>query len=378
MASGPYPDIRRGTWAIQWFDGVRWKRTVVVKKRPGWKEGDAMPKNPPPEAKAALGEYQKKEDQARKRKGYHPDRLLSEFLQAHLDGYDVSRQPGSKLALLQVTAVFREWCDSNKLKKLEDVTSEVCHQWMADRAATKAVRSGKKLEYATLKKELGLLATAWSEALRRGNVESNPWKTVQVPGKPSSKKRGSWSPEEYEKLLAVCRPWLRDFLIFGCHTGLRVEALGGVEWRDVKPEQERAGGLGHLIVRPELDKSGKGYSVPIHPKVHDLIARRFIHSRFEHDLILATPRGIPVSSKNVTAKAIVAACKRAGLKRPDSPNHHCRRTFGRWAVLGHLTGKRVPVYIVSQWLGHASIQMTQRYLDVSESDSSAFMMGMND
>ncbi len=275
MASGPYPDIRRGTWSIQWWDGRRWTRTVVIKKRPGWKEGDPMPANPPPEAKVALGVFQKKEDQARKRKGYHPDRLLSEFLQAHIDGYHIGRQPGSKKALEQAVAVFLGWCDGHKVKKLEEATSEVCHRWMADRAATQGVRSGKPLEHATLRKELGLLATAWSEGLRRGTVEFNPWKSVEVPGKPSAKKRGSWSPEEFERLIAVCRPWLRDFLVVGCHTGLRVEALGGIEWRDVKPVTDGEVGLGHLVVRPELDKAGKGYSVPIHPKVHDVIAKRF-------------------------------------------------------------------------------------------------------
>jgi len=335
-----------------------------------------MPKNPPPEAKVALGVFQKKEDQARKRKGYHPDRLVAEFLQSHLDGYHIGRQPGSKLAMDQVAAVFLAWCDTNKIKKLEDVTSEACNQWMANRAATKAVRSGKVIEYATLKKELGLLATAWSEGLRRGNVESNPWKTVEVPGKPTNKKRGSWSPEEFERLIAVCRPWLKDFLTVGCHTGMRAEALGGIEWRDVRHASEEAVGMGHLIIRPELDKTGKGYSVPIHPKVHDVIARRFVHSRFDHELILATQRGFAIT-KNVTDVAIRSACARAGLGNPDSPNHHCRRTFGRWAVHGHLTGKKISMYTVSQWLGHGSLQMTSRYLQLSEEDSSRFMMGMD-
>lgn len=378
MASGPYPDPRRGTWTVQWFDGLKWRRTTVVRKRPGWEPGKPMPVNPPPEAKAALAEFIKREETARKRKGYQPDRTVADFLQSYLDGYDVGREPGSKGEATKAAAVFRAWCEANRLKTIGQVTPEACHRWMADRAATRGQRTGKPLAHATLKKERALLATAWAEALRRGQVDGNPWIAVEVPGKPNRKKRGSWKPEEFERLLTACNPWLRDFLIVGCHTGLRVEALRGIEWRDIQPAADGRGGLGHLIVRPELDKTGKGYKVPIHARTHDVFIRRFIHNRGDHDRILTGMRGRPLSTSNITDRAIRRACKKAGLDPPDSPNHHCRRTFGRWAVIGHLTGRPVPMYIVSRWLGHSSLAMTMTYLDVTEDDSSAWMMGEDD
>lgn len=378
MASGPYKDERRGTWSVQWWNGIRWSRTVVVKKKPGWKPGDPMPKTPPPAAKAAMAEFIKKEEAARKRKGYHPDRPAKDFLADYLGGYDIGRQPGSRIEAGKAVAVFLTWCESRSIKRLEDITAEVCHQWMADRAATTAKRSQEPIAFATLKKERALLATAWSEALRRGRVESNPWVSVEVPGKPSRKKRGSWSVEEYEKLIAASKPWLRDFLIVGCHTGLRVEALIGIEWRDVKHAREGQNSLGHLIVRPELDKTGKGYEVPIHPKVNEILLRRFIHNKADHDHILAGMHGGIITKSELTSRAIIRACARAGLDKPDSPNHHMRRTFGRWAVLGPLRGSPVPMYVVSQWLGHSSIQMTQHYLDLREADSARWMMSEED
>lgn len=378
MASGPYPDLRRGTWAVQWWNGVRWTRTVVVKKKPGWKEGDPMPKTPPPAAKAALAEFIKKEEAARKRKGYHPDRTVKDFLDEYLDGYDIGRQPASRIEAGKAVAVFLAWCETRSIKRLEDITAEVCHQWMADRAATTAKWSQEPIAFATLKKERALLATAWSEGLRRGRVESNPWINVEVPGKPSRKKRNSWSPEEYEKLLAVSKPWLRDFLIVGCHTGFRVEALIGIEWRDVKHAREGQNSLGHLVVRPELDKAGKGYQIPIHPKVNEVLLRRFIHNKGDHDRILTGMHGGIITKSELTCRAIVRACKRAGLNKPDSPNHHMRRTFGRWAVLGYLRGTPVPMYVVSEWLGHSSLQMTQHYLQLRESDSTRWMIGEED
>ena len=72
-------------------------------------------------------------------------------------------------------------------------------------------------------------------------------------------------------------------------------------------------------------------------------------------------------------KAVRLACERAGLPRPDAPCHALRRTFGRWAVLGHLTGRPVPLYVVSRWMGHHSVEMTERYLDLSRESSQEWM-----
>lgn len=373
MASGPYPDPRRGTWSIQWWNGRRWTRTTVTKKRAGWKRGDAMPKTPPPEAKAALAEYVRKEQAARTRQGYHPDRLLKDFLGDYLEGYGVHRKAGSKLAAEKAVRVFLAWCDGAGVKKLEQVTSEVCHQWLDHRSATKSRTTKRPIAHATLKKERALLSGAWSEGLKRGQVERNPWTSVSVPGKPSQRKRGSWTPEQFDRILEVCKPWLRDFVVVGCYTGLRVDALTRIEWGDVRPARNEREKLGYLVVRPELDKAGKGYEVPIHPRLNEVLMRRFVHQKAEHNRILAGHSGNPLRSINATDKAIRRACKRAKLNEPDSPNHHCRRTFGRWAVLGHLTGRPIPMYIVSRWLGHASLQMTQRYLDLNEADSAAWM-----
>lgn len=378
MASGPYPDPRRGTWAIQWFDGVRWRRTVVVKKPAGWKLGQPMPKTPPPAAKAALAEFIAKEAAARRRKGYQPDRPIGDFLRAYLDGYGVGREPASKVEAVKAVDIFLAWCAAHKVATLENVAAEICHRWMDERAATIAIHTKKPIAYATLKKERALLATAWSEALRRGQVDRNPWLTVEVPGKAAKKKRGSWSPEEFGRLIAASNPWLRDFLVVGCYTGFRVEALQGIEWRDVRPPKPGGGGHGYLVVRPELDKTGKGYEVPIHAKVNEVIMRRFIHSRGGHERILSGMQGKPIGSGKSTGGAIILACAKAGLKKPDSPNHHCRRTFGRWAILGHLIGRPVPMYVVSRWLGHSSLKMTQEYLDMGEADSTEWMTASDD
>jgi integrase len=336
-----------------------------------------MPKKPPPEVQAALADFGRRETAAKQRgHGYVADRTVAEFLQDHKESYAISREPGSLGELVKAVKVFLDWCESKKISRLDGVTPEVCHNWMDERARTTSKRTGKPIAYATLKKERAMLSTAWSLGLRKGAVLSNPWKDVEVPGSPPRKKRGSWSPTDYEKILAQCNTWLRDLIIVGCHTGLRIEALRGIEWRDVLWNEDPAKeGFGFLEVRPELDKTHKGYVVPIHPRVHDVFARRLIHRPAGVDTILTGMQGRPIATSNMTTRAIVRACHKAGLKTPDSPNHHMRRTFGRWAILGHLTGKPVPMYVVSRWMGHSSIDMTESYLDMKRDDSTGWMLG---
>lgn len=370
MASGPYPDHRRGTWSVQYFDGVKWRRKVVVRKRPGWKPGDAMPAKPPPEARAALAEFIRKEETARRRRGNVAEQTVHDFLMAYSAGY-TGRSEGSKVELDKAIKVFLAWCDENKIRKFDDVNLSICNSWMDHRARTKAKRTGKTIAHATLKKERALLAGAWATATRKGYIEGNPWTGVEVPGKPSTMSRGSWSPEELARLLAVCKPWLRDLILVGCHTGLRIAALKAIEWTDIKPGNDDR--FGFLVVRPELDKAGKGYRVPLDRVCHDVLLRRHLHRDAHETHVLTGMKGGPIRQTSSTGQAIRSACRRAGLKDPDSPNHHMRRSFGRQAVLGQLTGRPIPLYVVSKWLGHASVQMTERYLDLSHDDSARWM-----
>jgi integrase len=377
MASGPYFDPRRGTWSVQYWNGLKWCRPVVVKKQPGWMPGDPTPKKPPPAAVAALGEYTKREQEARDRRSPAPEQTVATFLGAYLDAYRVSRDPGSANELRKAIRVFLDWCEARHIVRVSEVNATACHNWILDRSSTRSRQSGEPIRRSTLVKERALIAAAWSKASRRGEIEKNPWLAAPIEGKPPKKVRGSWSPDEFEKLIAHCRPWLADVLTLGCYSGLRIEALRRLEWGDILWPEPGAKNLGWIVVRPELDKAGNGYRVPINKASGEVLKRRKLHWDGGSPIILRARRGKPILANSTTDRAIREACGKAGLKDPDSPNHHMRRTFGRWAVLGHLIGEPIPMYVVSQWLGHASLTMTMKYLDMREDDSSRFMMGGN-
>jgi integrase len=144
-------------------------------------------------------------------------------------------------------------------------------------------------------------------------------------------------------------------------------------WAHVEWNNGERKGYGFIYVPPEHDKAKNGYRVPISPRCYEVLKRR--HANRQHDYVAAGHQGRPVVDRDVVSVAIIQACARAGLPHPDSPCHHMRRSFGRWAVQGDLSGAPVPLAVVSRWLGHSSIKTTMLYLDVTDDDSTRFMLG---
>lgn len=363
MASGPYWDPRRGTWTVQFWEG-RWKRETVVPRQPGWRVGDPAPKKVPDQAKTEMGIRVEREKAARKRYVAGAPLSLKELLDAHVAGYT---NPLSRESAGVVCRQFLDWCRGKKLFQIDQITAAICAQWVKAQSEEFAI--------ATVRRKRAQLAAAWSQLLKQGQIDRNPWEHVEPRGKAEKRHRGSWNKEEFARLLEVSRPWLQNLLIVGANTGLRINALINLKWSDIQFAKQDETGFGWVRVRPEFDKAKKGYRVPISPDLHDCLGKIQASKGCHPDYVLTGHFGKPLRSRDTTGTGIKRACSRAKLPPPNSPNHHMRRTFGQWAVLGHLTGKPVPLYVVSRWLGHASVAMTIRYLELSEDDSTRFMLG---
>ncbi len=374
MASGPYFDQRRGTFRVQWFDGKAWRRPVVYRIQP-WKPGSPPPKKVPMEVHAALAAYGEREKAARKDRPTDPERTIVEFLAEYRTAYDREQAAASLLQLQQVHRRFLDWCETEKITRLRDLGPLPCQRFLDARAGVTSRKTGKPISPKRLNVERGLLMGAWTRAIKLGAVRENPWTATQAPGwdrqRRKRQRRPSWSPEEFDRLYEAARPWLRDLLTLGTQTGLRIAALIGLEWRDIEWAREGPG-FGLIRVRPEADKVGRGYSVPISRKCHDMLIRRQAAKDAHERYVLTAARGGKIRVA-VADRSIRAAARRAGLGDITSPAHMLRRSFGRWAVLGHLTGNPVPLYVVSRWLGHSDVQTSMIYLDITEGESQNWM-----
>lgn len=163
--------------------------------------------------------------------------------------------------------------------------------------------------------------------------------------------------EESEQLLAVAPPGFHAMLTTALKTGLRRGELLVLRWQDV---DFRAGAI---TVRQALSlnvvstpKSGRSRTVPMSAKLKEiLLAHR-------HDLgpyVFCKDDGLRFTSNEIK-RVVPQTCEAAGLRELNW--HGLRHSFAsQLAIAG------VPLKVIQELLGHASIEMTMRYAHLAES-----------
>lgn len=370
MASGPTWNRQRGFWYVQYFDGKKWKRAKVADGPPKWKPGDPDPAKVPPEAKAAFAEYQGREDRARSQVERGVPVLLRPFLESHVERY---QKIGTRRNVQIVVTEFLAWCDKEEITRFDQIDKPTCNRWLQHIGTTAPASGVLPPSKSTIETKRSFLAAAWGRLIREDVIEKNPWRGTQVIGDDRVKPRKAWTPAQFRTLLAAADDWLKEILIFGVHTGLRIGSIAKIEWSDwVRPEPDDDH-FGLLNVRKEITKT-KGYQIPVCRQLYELLVRKEADPARHPRFIMTGKSGRPLQTTNQTGLAIIATCQKAGLPHPHSPNHHMRRSFGRWAVFGQLTGEKIPLYTVSKWLGHENVATTMIYLDLTSEESIQFMV----
>jgi integrase len=168
--------------------------------------------------------------------------------------------------------------------------------------------------------------------------------------------------EDVAKLLAAAgSPLMQVAVLLATEAGLRVGEIRGLQWSDIRG--------GQLIVRRAIDQEGnvttpkhdKRRSVPLSPALATALrnlSRRglwvlsdedsnpwtYDHARwYLNDLYAAAEVAVPVSETGVTM-----------------PWHSLRHTFGT-----ELAARGVPIPVIKELMGHASIATTMRYVTVT-------------
>lgn len=342
MASKPYFDKSKGHWYIKWKSLVGWERARLC-PHPGWVKGDPPPKRPPADAIRLARAWEDKEIAVRNgiEEGPVKPVPLAGFLEGYLLVSAAGQTPGSMRLLRRVVACFVAWCRDQKVTEVRQVTVDVCRRYLAARA--------EAIEFATLKTERAVLSPAWSQAFQDGRVAENPWRRAPVPGRSRQEHPPFWTEPEVQRLAAACRPWLADIVIVGAYTGIRITALLGTTWDDVDFVK------GTVHVKAVRSKSGKPYDAPMLGPARDVLERR----RFlcgTNPLVFPGPKLGRRIHPVQTFKKISIAVKRSGVPDHGHFNHILRHSFATMCIM-----KGVPLLVVSRWLGHSNITMTQRY-----------------
>jgi integrase len=154
-------------------------------------------------------------------------------------------------------------------------------------------------------------------------------------------------------------------LLTAAFTGLRLGELIALRWRDVdfpgSVVRVRASWSVGSLTAP---KSGKVRSVPLAPEVAHALARLSSRELFVADDDLVFP-GETGSYLNDSAlrRRYKRALGRAGLRQLRF--HDLRHTFGTRMIA------KADIRRVQEWMGHADIQTTMRYLHFAPREEDA-------
>jgi integrase len=230
---------------------------------------------------------------------------------------------------------------------IEDVTTEVLERWLA--GFNGSVRTRNKL----LIQLHGILGRAKKVYGLRENAAAEVEKFPQ-------RRSGDievFSPEEVWALARAAAS-AQDAAIYltAAFTGLRMGELLALRWRDVdfagRSIRVRASYAGGQLTSP---KSGKVRAVPMAPDVASALAQLAQRDDWlgDDDLVFTGEAGGYLDGSALRRRYRLALSQ-AGLRHLRF--HDLRHTFGTRMIA------KADIRRVQEWMGHADIQTTMRYL----------------
>jgi integrase len=230
---------------------------------------------------------------------------------------------------------------------LEDVTTEAIERWIAGYGGSARSRNKLLIEIhgilARARKVHGLRENAAAEVEK---FQPAPSGDIQV-----------FSPEE---IWALVRAAASDedgaLYLTAAFTGLRMGELLALRWRDIDfPRATIRVRASYYLGQLTTPKSGKVRAVPMAPDVATAIAQlgRREHWVEDDNLVFAGGTGGYLDGSALRRRYKLALTA-AGLR--SLRFHDLRHTFGTRMIA------KADIRRVQEWMGHADIQTTMRYL----------------
>lgn len=233
-------------------------------------------------------------------------------------------------------------------KPLERVGADTIEHW----------RVGLSCCNRTSQKYLIVLNGIFKRAMRVYKLPSNPMVLVERPRVRHASEIDVLSATEVRALVRAAPSELYATLFLtAAFTGLRMGELLALRWGEVDFAAETIRVVRSFTLGGESSpKSGRGRSVPMVADVATALARMSQREQFtsDADLVFAGVVGGHLDSNRVRA-VYHKALERADLRRLRF--HDLRHTFGTRAV-----EKAESILELKEWMGHANVQTTMRYL----------------
>lgn len=156
------------------------------------------------------------------------------------------------------------------------------------------------------------------------------------------------SAEEEERLIAEVADHLKPIVVCALNTGMRRGEILSLKWKNIVD--------GQIVLEARNTKTKKQRRIPINSRLQQVID--ILRSRDGFSDFVFTYGGDRLKD---VQNGFSKACKRAEIT--DLHFHDLRRTFAT-----RLMRNGVGIYTISQLLGHATVEMTQRYINWQPED----------
>jgi integrase len=326
-------------------------------------------------------------DRGRPAAGYFTKRLADDWLRSTLEQARRGTLPGlvrTGATFADAAAEYLRYCEQDRGCKpstlrdyrsnleahllpafgdqpLEAVTSAAIDAWRASLTGLSA-RTKNKL--------LVVMHGVFRRAQSVWGLPSNPVASVEKYRQRSTGDLEVFSPEEVMALVRAAASQ-QDGAIYltAAFTGLRRGELLALRWRDVDFAgsliRVRASYAAGVLTSP---KSGKVRSVPMAPDVAGALAALGQREHFvgDDDLVFVGDAGGYLDG-SALRRRYAAALGRASLR--PLRFHDLRHTFGTRMIA------KADIRRVQEWMGHANVQTTMRYLHYAPSADDAALVG---
>ncbi|WP_373691542.1 tyrosine-type recombinase/integrase [Hyalangium versicolor] len=215
----------------------------------------------------------------------------------------------------------------------------------------------KPLSLKTINNVLSALSKLLNLAEEQKVIQQAP--RVKLFGKLPKPKFDFLTFEEAERLIDAAEPEWRVLLLVALKTGLRQGELIGLQWADLDLSR------GVLTVRRSiwrgvegLPKGGRERTLELPQSAVDALkGHRHLRGRF----VFCQDDGQPLTAGKMESP-LRRTLKRAGIGREEGRIgwHDLRHTYG-----SHLAMRGVPLKVIQELMGHATIEMTERYAHLS-------------
>jgi integrase/recombinase XerD len=217
----------------------------------------------------------------------------------------------------------------------------------------KAVGKDTTLKRNTVNKNHVRHRTILNAAVRERIITNNPYATFPLRDTPSQRKY--LEEQDLQKLIQhdlggnASLQKVRDIFIWSVYTGLRFTDAMNMEANKVKQDRER-----NYTFQFYQEKTGESVNVPLLPPAVEIFLR---YDNLERE---ASGKVLPQISNQKVNTYLKVIGDLAGITTPIT-HHVARHTCATTVLLSN----KIPLEIVSRWLGHNSVRTTQVYAKIT-------------